>query len=96
MILIVYGLFGLAQNVGWLPTGFIPYSHMAYSAFASLLFSFYLAYHTKLIVGGKHAKYRLNEKDYVFGAMALYMDIINIFLSILRLIGEDKGKDSSR
>jgi FtsH-binding integral membrane protein len=90
MILLVYLLFGIAQGLGWLPTNLIPYSHMAYSAFATLLFSFYLAYHTKLIVGGKHAKYRMNEKDYVFGAMALYMDIVNIFLSILRLIGEDK------
>ena len=27
-------------------------------------FSFYLAYHTKLIVAGKHAKYQMNEKDY--------------------------------
>lgn len=27
-------------------------------------FSFYLAYHTKLIVAGKHAKYQMSEKDY--------------------------------
>ena len=90
MILLVYGLIGLAQTVGWIPAGFLPYSDMLYSCFAVFLFTLYLAYHTKLIVGGKHAKYRMNDKDYVFGAMALYVDIVNIFLHILSLMGEQR------
>ncbi len=90
MILLVYGLIGLAQTVGWIPAGFLPYSDMLYSCFAVFLFTLYLAYHTKLIVGGKHAKYRMNDKDYVFGAMALYVDIVNIFLHILQLMGEQR------
>jgi protein lifeguard len=90
MILLVYLLVGLAQELHWLPFPLIPYTDMAYSVFASFLFSLFLAHHTKLIVGGKHAKYRMNEKDYVFGAMTLYVDIVNIFLNILQLIGEDR------
>lgn len=90
MILIVYGMLGIAQEVGWLPRGFLPYSDMMYSVFATFLFSLFLAYHTKLIVGGKHAKYRMHEKDYVFGAMALYVDIVNIFLHILQLLGDER------
>lgn len=89
-ILLVYLMLGLAQNVGWLPAGFMPFSDMLYSVFCTFLFSLYLAYHTKLIVGGKHAKYQMNEKDYVFGAMALYVDIVNIFLHILQLIGQER------
>jgi len=89
-ILLVYLLIGIAQNSGWLPYGFLPYSDMLYSVFATCLFSLFLAYHTKLIVGGKHAKYRMNEKDYVFGAMALYVDIIQIFLNILQIIGGER------
>lgn len=89
-ILLVYLLFGVAQNVGWLPAGFLPYSDMLYSLFATFLFTLYLAYHTKLIVGGKHAKYQMNEKDYVFGAMALYADIVRIFLHILEIIGKER------
>jgi hypothetical protein len=80
MILLVYALVGIAQNLGWMPFDIVPFSGMMYSAFASVLFSLYLAHHTKLIVGGKHSKYRMNDKDYVFGAMALYVDIVNIFL----------------
>lgn len=90
MILLFYGLLGLAQHVGWLPAGFLPYTDMLYSVFATFLFSLYLAYHTKLIVGGKHSKYQMNEKDYVFGAMALYVDIVNIFLHLLRLLGSER------
>ena len=95
MIFLVYGLIGIFQQVGWLPAGFLPYTEGLYSLFGACLFSFYLAYHTKLIVGGKHSKYQMNEQDYVFGAMALYNDIINMFIYILRLIGED-NVDSRR
>ncbi len=91
MILLVYGMIGLAQTVGWIPAGFLPYSDMLYSCFAVFLFTLYLAYHTKMIVGGKHTKYRMNDKDYVFGAMALYVDIVNIFLHILALLGDERN-----
>lgn len=90
VILLVYLLVGLCQGTGILPKGFIPYSDMVYSGFAALLFSAFLAHHTKLIVAGKHSKYRMNDQDYVYGAMALYSDVINIFLNILQLIGEDR------
>ena len=78
--------------IGWLPQGFLPYSDALYSLIGACLFSVYLAHHTKLIVGGKHAKYKMNEQDYVFGAMALYNDIINVFIYLLRVIGEDRDK----
>lgn len=90
MILLVYLIIGWFQQSGWLPAGFMPYSNLAYSFLASCLFSAFLAHHTKLIVAGKHAKYRMNEKDYVLGAMALYSDIINIFLNVLQILGQEK------
>lgn len=89
LIFLVYGVIQLLQMTGVLPAGFIPYNEMLYSLAGATLFSFYLAYHTRLIVAGKHAKYQLSEKDHVFGAMTLYNDIINLFIYILRLIGED-------
>ena len=92
LIFLVYGIIGLLQEVGFLPRGLLPYSDMGFSLIGSVLFSFYLAHHTKLIVGGKHAKYQMNDQDYVFGAMALYNDIINMFIYILRILGEDKNR----
>jgi len=64
----LYGLCTVLMAAGVLPPNFLPYSDMAYGLIGATLFSFYLAYHTKLIVAGKHAKYQMNEKDYVFGA----------------------------
>ena len=30
----------------------------------------------------------MSEKDYILGAMSLYSDIVNIFLYILRIMGD--------
>jgi len=89
-IFLLYGVMRLLETAGILRKGFLPYKESLYCLFGTLLFSAYLAYHTKLVVGGKHSKYQLNEKDFVFGAMLLYSDIINVFIYILRLIGEDQ------
>ena len=56
--------------------GFLRVNQMMYSAMGASLFSMYLAYHTRLIIGGKHAKYRMNENDYVFAAMACKFFVI--------------------
>ena len=77
--------------IGTIPP-ILPYNDALFSMVGACLFSFYLAYHTKLIVGGKHSKYQFSDKDYVFGAMALYDDIIQIFIYILRVIGEDRDR----
>ena len=66
MIFLVYGLIGLLQMSGIIPANFLPYNDAIYSFFGACLFSFYLAHHTKLIVAGKHSKYRMNEKYVVY------------------------------
>lgn len=40
----------------------------------------------QLIVGGKH-RMSLDPEEYVFAALNIYLDIINIFIFILQLIG---------
>lgn len=87
-ILFVYLCMHVMSLVGILPYGFLPYNESIFCILGASLFSMYLAYHTRLIVSGKYTKYQLNRKDYVFGAMLLYNDIVNIFLYILRLLGD--------
>jgi FtsH-binding integral membrane protein len=53
--------------------------------FGVILFSFYLLFDTQLIMGGK--RYEIGIDDYIMAAMILYLDIINIFLELLRLFG---------
>ena len=62
-----------------------------YAGCGTLLFSFYIVYDTQLIVGGKHNAIRFSIDDYVFAALNLYMDIINLFIMLLRLFGERRN-----
>lgn len=89
-IFVIYGLINLLERTGILPQGFLRFTEGIYAFFGAALFSLFLAYDTRLIVGGKHSKYQMNEKDYVWGAMSIYMDVINIFIYLLRLIGDDR------
>lgn len=59
---------------------------LVYASIGALLFSFYLVYDTQLMLGGKH-KYSISPEEYIFAALNLYLDIINIFLYILTIIG---------
>jgi len=45
----------------------------------------YLVVDTQLMVGGHH-KYSLSPEEYIFGALNLYLDIVNIFMFTLLLV----------
>ena len=45
----------------------------------------FLVVDTQMIIGGTH-KIQITEEDYVFAALTLYLDIINIFLYILQIV----------
>jgi FtsH-binding integral membrane protein len=55
------------------------------SSLSVLVFSVYLVYDTQLILGNHSLKLQID--DYIFAAMNLYLDIIRIFIEILRIIG---------
>ncbi|CEL99509.1 unnamed protein product [Vitrella brassicaformis CCMP3155] len=82
--LIVLLLFGIIAAF-FIPT--VPILQKVYGAAGALIFSLYLVYDTQLLVGGKHRTFEFSVDDYVFAALALYIDIINIFLFILMLFG---------
>lgn len=48
----------------------------------------FLAVDTQLLLGNK--KLGLSPEEYVFGALNLYTDIINIFLYILAIVGRTR------
>lgn len=61
--------------------------NVAYSCLGALLFSFYIVFHTQLIIGGKH-RLQFTIDDYAVAAINLYIDIIQLFLHLLRLLGK--------
>ena len=60
--------------------------NLIYSSIGAILFSFYIIYDTQLIIGGKHKKYQFSEDEFVFAALTLYLDIVNLFLFLLNII----------
>lgn len=61
-------------------------AYTIYAGIGVVIFSLYLVYDTQLIIGGSHKKYQFSLDDYVFAALNLYLDIINLFLFILELL----------
>ena len=54
-------------------------SHMIYGALAALIFSGYIVYDTDNIIK------RYTYDEYVWAAVSLYLDIINLFTALLTL-----------
>ena len=52
------------------------------------IYSIYIIIDTQLLLG--KFQHEFNTEDYVFAAMNLYLDIINLFLYILRILGKSK------
>lgn len=50
----------------------------AYAAAGALLFSALIVYDTQLIMGGKTHKYQYEVDEYVFAALNIYLDIIQV------------------
>lgn len=81
IILFVFGLIAMIVKVKIVT--------LIYASLGALLFSFYLIYDTQMMLGGKH-KYTISPEEYIFAALNLYLDIINIFLYILTIIGASR------
>ncbi|XP_028395865.1 protein lifeguard 1-like [Dendronephthya gigantea] len=64
--------------------------NLIYACLGALIFSLYLVYDTQLMMGGGK-QYALSPEEYIFAALNLYLDIINLFLFILRIVAAAKG-----
>jgi len=78
LVLLIFGLFCWLFPFPWMQT--------VYCCLGILIFSFYLIFDTQLIMG--KGELRLGIDDYVYAALNLYLDIIQLFLYILQLIGD--------
>ena len=64
---------------------FAEWWHPVITGFLIVFYGLFLIYDTQLIAGGK--KHELSYDDYVVGALLLYIDIMMLFLELLRLFG---------
>ena len=62
---------------------------VALSVLVALIMSVYIVFDTQMIVGGRYAA--LSIDDYIFAALMLYVDVMRLFLEILRILGKLKN-----
>ncbi|TSK31343.1 Mitogen-activated protein kinase 15 [Bagarius yarrelli] len=62
--------------------------HIVYASLGALLFTCFLAVDTQLLLGNK--KLALSPEEYIFAALNLYTDIINIFMYLLAIVGRSR------
>uniref|UniRef100_H3C1T7 Glutamate receptor, ionotropic, N-methyl D-aspartate-associated protein 1a (glutamate binding) n=1 Tax=Tetraodon nigroviridis TaxID=99883 RepID=H3C1T7_TETNG len=62
--------------------------HIVYSSMGALLFTCFLAVDTQLLLGNKNLS--LSPEEYIFAALNLYTDIIQIFIYILSIVGRSR------
>ena len=81
----------LAMMMQWV-FGYSSIVRIAISVAIAGVFSAFLVYDTQMIVGGKHARGDMySPDDYVAASINLYLDVINIFLSVLSITGAEQG-----
>uniref|UniRef100_A0A8C1LTR3 Transmembrane BAX inhibitor motif containing 1b n=1 Tax=Cyprinus carpio TaxID=7962 RepID=A0A8C1LTR3_CYPCA len=64
---------------------YVPWLHMLYGACGAIVFTLFLAYHTQLLIGNRENT--ISPEEYVFGALSLYVDIVQIFIFLLHITG---------
>lgn len=64
---------------------------LLFAVLGVIVFSMFLVFDTQLVIGGAHKKFQFDVDDYVFAALNLYLDIINLLLYLLIIFG---GGDS--
>ena len=75
-LLIAAGVLGMFVQASWFS--------IALSAGGALLFSCYIVADVQLAMGGH--KVALSPDEYVFCSLNIYLDVINLFLQLLRLL----------
>jgi hypothetical protein len=59
--------------------------HFLIACGGAVVFSMYIVYDTQLMMGGDH-KFSISPEEYIFAALNIYMDIINLFLYLLKIL----------
>eukprot|EP00201_Polytomella_parva_P020517 CAMPEP_0175041872 /NCGR_PEP_ID=MMETSP0052_2-20121109/2191_1 /TAXON_ID=51329 ORGANISM="Polytomella parva, Strain SAG 63-3" /NCGR_SAMPLE_ID=MMETSP0052_2 /ASSEMBLY_ACC=CAM_ASM_000194 /LENGTH=241 /DNA_ID=CAMNT_0016304505 /DNA_START=50 /DNA_END=775 /DNA_ORIENTATION=+ len=69
-----------------------PIFDIVISGIGAVLFSAYIVYDVQMLLGGQR-KFKISTDEYVFGAVAVYLDIINLFIHILQILNSSSGRE---
>uniref|UniRef100_A0AC35TG22 F-box domain-containing protein n=1 Tax=Rhabditophanes sp. KR3021 TaxID=114890 RepID=A0AC35TG22_9BILA len=85
MVVFAFGLVALVATIAFK----VRILYTIYAGVACLLMMAYLAVDIQMIMGGK--QYEVSPEDYIFSALQIFMDIINIFMMLLSLLNGTKN-----
>lgn len=93
-LLVLFGfgvILSIAASLGAQSPAF-GFIQALYAGAGAMVFSFFIVYDTQMIIGGKHQN-EFCVDDYAMAAISLYIDVIQLFLALLRLAGsrDDSG-----
>eukprot|EP00747_Dinoflagellata_sp_TGD_P193932 gnl/TRDRNA2_/TRDRNA2_60759_c0_seq2.p1 gnl/TRDRNA2_/TRDRNA2_60759_c0~~gnl/TRDRNA2_/TRDRNA2_60759_c0_seq2.p1 ORF type:complete len:249 (+),score=44.36 gnl/TRDRNA2_/TRDRNA2_60759_c0_seq2:95-841(+) len=85
-------VFGLVLSIMGMCGVHVKWLYILYDLCGVMLFTFYIIFDTQRILGewGGH-KEQFTIDDYCFAALTLYLDLINLFIYILSLLGERRN-----
>jgi FtsH-binding integral membrane protein len=86
VIVVCFSFFGVSVAVRWNKT-----LNSLYCALGAILAGILLIIDTQMIVGGERS-FKISMDDYVFGALVIYVDVIRLFIYILRGLASKKKK----
>lgn len=68
----------------------LAWSVMFFDLLGILIFVIYSIYDTQMIMGGQHKTHQFTIDDYVFAALNIYLDIIQLFIHLVKIFGKEK------
>lgn len=94
-LLVLFGfgiILSFAASLGLAQSPAFNFIQVMYAGAGAMVFSCFIVYDTQMIIGGKHAN-EFCVDDYAMAAISLYIDVIQLFLALLRLVGDrdDRG-----
>jgi len=66
-------------------------AYLIYSCLGALIFSLYIVFDTQIMLGGTH-KYSISPEEHIFAALNLYLDIVQLFMFLLQIVGSARGE----
>ncbi|KAF7659791.1 hypothetical protein LDENG_00292820 [Lucifuga dentata] len=65
---------------------YVPWLQMLYAALGAIIYTLFLTYNTQLLIGDREEA--ISPEEYIYGALSLYVDMVQIFLFILQATGD--------
>ncbi|XP_061082947.1 protein lifeguard 3-like isoform X2 [Conger conger] len=70
---------------------YVPWLDMLFAAIGTIVFTLFLALHTQLVIGNR--KHSISPEEYVFAALSIYLDVIQIFTFLIQLTSGSSRND---